>query len=138
MEALARVVWVTEAEGGGLPLLHPDLLVATDSHTPMINALRLSGRDEEHVRLVDAYLTAQGLKRTDDRPKPSYDQVIDLDLGTVEPSLAGPRLPHQRLPLSAVPDSFRASAPRTEPGAQVDEFGEPLPDGPVAIAAITS
>ncbi|MGO4760036.1 aconitase family protein, partial [Streptomyces sp. 2MCAF27] len=72
--------------------------------------LRLSGRDEEHVRLVDAYLTAQGLKRTDDRPVPRYDQLLDLDLGTVEPSVAGPNLPHQRLPLSRVPASFRQAA----------------------------
>ncbi|MGY0490010.1 aconitase family protein [Streptomyces sp. WG-D5] len=56
--------------------------------------LRLSGRDEEHVALVDAYLTAQGLKRTDDRPVPRYDQLLDLDLATVEPSVAGPHLPH--------------------------------------------
>ncbi|KOG23192.1 aconitase family protein [Streptomyces viridochromogenes] len=98
--------------------------------------LRLSGREEEHVRLVDAYLTAQGLKHTDDRPAPRYDQVLDLDLGSVEPSEAGPNLPHQRLPLSRVPASFRQAAGR--PTGEVDVFGEPLPDGPVAIAAITS
>ncbi|WP_228034074.1 aconitate hydratase [Streptomyces spongiae] len=101
---------------------------------------RLSGREEEHVRLVDAYLSAQGLKRTDDRPVPRYDEMLDLDLGTVEPSVAGPNLPHQRLPLSRVPASFRQAAGRTTPGSRTatDAFGEPLPDGPVAIAAITS
>lgn len=102
--------------------------------------LRLSGRDEEHVRLVDAYLTAQGLKRTDDRPEPRYDDVIDLDLGTVEPSMAGPNLPHQRLSLSRVPESYRAAASTPARDTAVDEsaFGAPLPDGPVALAAITS
>ncbi len=102
--------------------------------------LRLSGREEEHVRLVDAYLTAQGLKRTEDRPEPRYDQVIDLDLAAVEPSMAGPNLPQQRLSLSRVADSYREAAPRTTRGTEPEEcaFGEPLPDGPVAIAAITS
>lgn len=98
--------------------------------------LRLTGRDEAHVRLVDAYLTAQGLKRTADRPEPRYDDVIDLDLATVEPSVAGPGLPHQRLPLSRVPESFRSTTAGRP--ANTTEFGERLPEGPVAIAAITS
>ncbi|MFF7656660.1 aconitate hydratase AcnA [Streptomyces sp. NPDC007983] len=98
--------------------------------------LRLTGRNEEHVRLVDAYLAAQGLKRSADSPEPRYDDVIDLDLPTVEPSLAGPDLPHQRLPLSRVPDSFRPSSHSTPLRHEVG--GERLPEGPVAIAAITS
>ncbi|MEU7212619.1 aconitate hydratase AcnA [Streptomyces sp. NPDC044989] len=97
--------------------------------------LRLTGRDEPHLRLVDAYLTAQGLKRTADRPEPHYDDVVVLDLTTVEPSLAGPDLPHQRLPLSRVPGSFRSTVDRP---ADTADFAEPLPKGPVAIAAITS
>ncbi|MEU0303119.1 aconitate hydratase AcnA [Streptomyces sp. NPDC006175] len=241
MEVLARLVWREDTTEDGLPWLHPDVLVATDSHTPMINALgvvgwgvgglegqaamlgepvtipypqvvgvrltgrlrpgvgatdlaltltellrakgvvdrfvefcgpgaatlgwaeraavsnmapeygatcvyfpydeetaaylRLTGRDEAHVQLVDAYLTAQGLKRTDDQSEPHYDDVIHLDLPTVEPSLAGPYLPHQRLPLSRVPGSFRTT---TERLADTTDFGERLPEGPVAIAAITS
>ncbi|MEU6763812.1 aconitate hydratase AcnA [Streptomyces sp. NPDC046853] len=99
--------------------------------------LRLTGREEEHVRLVDTYLAAQGLKRTADRPEPRYDHLIDLDLTAVEPSLAGPDLPHQRLPLSRVPDSFRPAVGGRPPVAD-EVFGEPLPKGPVAIAAITS
>ncbi|MFI6703659.1 aconitate hydratase AcnA [Streptomyces sp. NPDC050509] len=98
--------------------------------------LRLTGRDEEHVRLVDAYLAAQGIKRTATTPEPRYDDVIDLDLATVEPSLAGPDLPHQRLPLSHVPGSFRPTAHSAPVPAEI--CGEPLPEGPVAIAAITS
>ncbi|PNV31959.1 aconitate hydratase AcnA [Streptomyces sp. DH-12] len=98
--------------------------------------LRLTGRDEAHVRLVDAYLTAQGLKRTADRPEPRYDDVIDLDLATVEPSVAGPDLPHQRLPLSRVPESFRSTTAGRP--AHTTAFAERLPEGPVAIAAITS
>lgn len=102
--------------------------------------LRLSGREEEHIRLVDAYLTTQGLKRTHDRPEPSYDEIIDLDLAAVEPSMAGPDLPQQRLPLSQVPESYRRAAPPADRKPETDEcaFGEPLPRGPVAIAAITS
>jgi len=61
--------------------------------------LRLSGRTEQHVALVEAYTKAQGLFRTDDTPDPVFTDTIELDLGTVEPSLAGPRRPQDRVPL---------------------------------------
>jgi aconitate hydratase len=62
--------------------------------------LRLSGRSEQHVALVEAYTKAQGLFRTDETPDPIFTDSIELDLGTVEPSLAGPRRPQDRVPLS--------------------------------------
>jgi aconitate hydratase len=62
--------------------------------------LRLSGRSEQHVALVEAYTKAQGLFRTDDTPDPVFTDTLELDLGTVEPSLAGPRRPQDRVPLS--------------------------------------
>ena len=65
-----------------------------------LNYLRLSGRSEEHVALVEAYTKAQGLFRTDDTPDPVFTDTLELDLGTVEPSLAGPRRPQDRVPLS--------------------------------------
>jgi aconitate hydratase len=61
--------------------------------------LRLSGRSEAHVALVEAYTKAQGLFRTDDTPDPVFTDTLELDLGTVEPSLAGPRRPQDRVPL---------------------------------------
>src|SRR3954467_9419584 len=61
--------------------------------------LRLTARSEEQVALVEAYTKAQGLFRTDETPDPVYTDTLELDLGTVEPSLAGPRRPQDRVPL---------------------------------------
>ena len=65
-----------------------------------LNYLRLTGRGEEHVALVEAYARKQGLFRTDDTADPEFSDTIELDLGTVVPSLAGPRRPQDRVPLS--------------------------------------
>jgi aconitate hydratase len=69
--------------------------------------LRLSGRTDEHVALVEAYTKAQGLFRTDDMADPIFTDTIELDLATVEPSLAGPRRPQDRVPLSKAAVMFR-------------------------------
>src|SRR5687767_5613392 len=61
--------------------------------------LRLSGRPEHHVKLVEEYCKAQGLFRTDDTPDPVFTDSLELDLGTIEPSLAGPKRPQDRVPL---------------------------------------
>src|SRR5690348_14336670 len=62
--------------------------------------LRLSGRPEHHIKLVEAYTKEQGLFRTDSTPDPEFTDTLELDLGTVEPSLAGPKRPQDRVPLS--------------------------------------
>ncbi|KAA5835235.1 aconitate hydratase AcnA [Saccharopolyspora hirsuta] len=98
--------------------------------------LELTARTREHRGLVAGYLRAQGLYRDDETPSPRYDEELVLDLDAVEPSLAGPRLPHQRVPLSQVPASFRAESGGRP--AESDAFGEPVPAGAVAIASITS
>ena len=69
--------------------------------------LRLSGRPEHHVALVEAYTKEQGLFRTDDTPDPMFTDTIELDLGTVEPSLAGPKRPQDRVPLSKSKAMYR-------------------------------
>ncbi len=69
--------------------------------------LLLSERAEEHVKLVEAYTKQQGLFRTDDTPDPVFADTIELDLGTVEPSLAGPRRPQDRVPLSRANEMYR-------------------------------
>jgi aconitate hydratase len=71
--------------------------------------LRLSGRSESHVALVEAYTKAQGLFRTDATPDPVFTDTIELDLGTVEPSLAGPRRPQDRVPLSQAAQMYEAA-----------------------------
>ncbi len=69
--------------------------------------LRMSGRSEEQVNLVEAYCKEQGLFRTEATPEPHFSDVLDLDLAEVEPSLAGPRRPQDRVPLHASKITFR-------------------------------
>ncbi|HUF26404.1 MAG TPA: aconitate hydratase AcnA [Gemmatimonadaceae bacterium] len=68
-----------------------------DSET--LRYLRLTGRSEHHVKLVETYCRMQGLFRTDDTPDPEFTDSMALDLGIVEPSLAGPKRPQDRVPL---------------------------------------
>ena len=76
-----------------------------DSET--LNYLRFTGRDEHHVKLVDAYAKTQGIFRTDDTPDPWFTDSLELDLGSVEPSLAGPKRPQDRVPLKLSKQLFR-------------------------------
>jgi aconitate hydratase len=68
--------------------------------------LKLTGRSEAHIAHVRAYAQAQGMFRTDASPEPLYTDVLELDLGTVEPSLAGPRRPQDRVPLKDAKAAF--------------------------------
>ena len=103
--------------------------------------LRLTGRPEERVELVERYAKAQGLWR-EPGDGPEFDALLELDLATVEPSLAGPRRPQDRVPLAGLGDNFRAAYPDTVGVApkQVEADGRTatLGHGSVAIAAITS
>src|SRR5215208_5266844 len=78
-----------------------------DSET--LKYLRLSGRSEQHVALVEAYTKAQGLFRMDETPDPVFTDTLELDLGTVEPSLAGPRRPQDRVPLKLAKQMYQDS-----------------------------
>ncbi|MBA3472912.1 MAG: aconitate hydratase [Rubrobacter sp.] len=69
--------------------------------------LRGTGRDEELVELVEAYSKEQGLWRTDEQPEPRFSEVLELDMDTVESSLAGPRRPQDRVALTDMRPSFR-------------------------------
>jgi aconitate hydratase len=69
--------------------------------------LRLSGRSDERVKLVEAYCKAQGLFHTDSSPEPNFSDTLELDLDSVEPSLAGPRRPQDRVALAAAKPEFR-------------------------------
>jgi aconitate hydratase len=119
--------------------------------------LRLTGRPADQVALVEAYAKAQGLFRTDASTEPEFADSLALDLSDVEPSLAGPRRPQDRVPLGRVKDSFESamrewvSARERSNGAISrfeDEGGggtattvqtlDALDDGSVVIAAITS
>ncbi len=104
-----------------------------------LNYLRLSHRPAPLIALVEAYTKAQGLFRTDDSPEPVFTDVVDLDLATVKPSLAGPKRPQDRIDLPKVKQNFAeflATAPK-QVDVRVDGKAE-LGDGSVVIAAITS
>ncbi len=82
--------------------------------------LRLSGRSEELIALVEAYYKEQGLFHTKDTPEAEYTHVLDLDLATIEPSIAGPKRPQDRVPLSRAARSFEDALPTLlKPGQQV-------------------
>lgn len=68
--------------------------------------LRITGRDEELIRLVEWYTKIQGMFRTDDMPDPIYSEVIELDMSTIEPSIAGPKNPEDRIPLYRAKEAF--------------------------------
>src|SRR5262252_4212995 len=116
-----------------------------DSET--LNYLRLTGRDPEHVNLVEAYAKAQGLFRTQSTPDPTFSDTLELDLATVEPSLAGPRRPQDRVPLSKSKQAFEQALPtmlakqaKNVTSVEVTDDGEKYQVGhsSVVIAAITS
>jgi aconitase A len=84
-------------------------LFPVDAET--LRYLRDTGRSPELVDLVERYTKEQGLFRTDDTPEPLFDDVLELDLGTIEPSLAGPKRPQDRVPMSQLGKTFRAVFP---------------------------
>jgi aconitate hydratase len=84
--------------------------------------LRLSGRSKAQVELVERYAKEQGLFRSDDAPDPAFDRIVDLDLSTVEPSVAGPRRPQDRVSLPEVGRSFRAAYPDRFPAESSGEI----------------
>jgi len=107
-----------------------------------LNYLRLSGREEKTIALVEAYCKAQGLWRRDD-VEPQFTDTLTLDLATVEPSLAGPKRPQDRVALPALPQSFDAlinGSPQYDNSQPVAVEGADysLQHGDVVIAAITS
>jgi aconitate hydratase len=107
-----------------------------------VDYLHLTGRSAENVSLAEAYYHAQHLFRTDATPAPQFSQVIELDLGTVQPSLAGPRRPQDRILLKDMGTAFDAAltSPKSDGGfeAASNETDTELQHGSVVIAAITS
>ena len=109
-----------------------------------LDYLRLTGRSEERVRLVEAYTKAQGMWH-DPAREPVYSEYLELDLSTVVPSIAGPKRPQDRIVLSRAKDSFQevlpayASQPsKPTPVTLADGTDTELDHGHVAIASITS
>jgi len=118
-----------------------------------LDYMRLTGRSAEQIELTERYAKAQGLFRRDDMPDPLYSQVLTVDLGEIEPALAGPKRPHDRIALSEVGSGFRRML--TEPigfkgfglaeselkrtaTVSIGDTQEQIGHGAVVIAAITS
>jgi len=119
----------------------------------VLNYMARTGRDQDTIDLARAYSIEQGIFRTDDTPDPMFNDVLELDLSTVVPSVAGPLRPQDRILLSELQDSFRTAltAPQGPQGYELSEealakTGEykdngssvTMKHGDVVIAAITS
>ncbi|MBI1776525.1 MAG: aconitate hydratase AcnA [Proteobacteria bacterium] len=103
--------------------------------------LNFTGRDPHRVKLVEAYAKAQGMWRDASTPDPVVTDALELDLGTVEPSLAGPKRPQDRVLLSQAASSFQTAVKEMGGGERkvpVKGKNYELKDGDVVIAAITS
>ena len=96
--------------------------------------LRLTGRTGAQVKLVEAYCKEQGLFRTDASPDPVFSDLVELDLATVEPSLAGPKRPQDRVPLRASKEMFQSAlaAELQRLAAAAPASSAPLPASPAA------
>lgn len=119
-----------------------------------LDYLRATGREEGQISLIEKYYKAQGMFRTDDSPIPIFTKVLELDLSTVEPSLAGPKRPQDRINLKDMKESYRKAiiAPLEEGGYGAEKSNadkvvairykdgevEELRNGSVVISAITS
>lgn len=102
--------------------------------------LRFTGRKEENVLLVEAYMKEQGLFRTDETPDPIFSDRLELDLAKVVPTMAGPKRPQDSVPLTHAKSSFDKllGAPLKHVSIQNNGNSFDLSDGSVVIAAITS
>ena len=116
-----------------------------------LDYMRLSGREESHIEDVKRYLSAQGMFHTLETPTPSFTSNLSLDLSTVEPALAGPKRPQDRVDLSVMKNHWKTSlnAPvghsghgihesNNDSSAKVGSRGVDLKHGDIVIAAITS
>ena len=134
-------------------------LFPVDAQT--LRYMEMTGREPEHIAMVEQYCRAQGLFRTDDAPAPRFSELVELDLATVEPSVAGPKRPQDRVPLDSVRQSFYLASALPLPtkpselgrfegeGGSADDIttrartghvgvDAPIGDASVVIAAITS
>ena len=109
-----------------------------------LDYLRLTGRDEERIALVEAYSKAQGMWRDTSSPDPLFTATLELDLSEVQPSLAGPKRPQDRVSLGDIGASFdllletSGRKPQADQGFAVAGEQFDLKHGAVVIAAITS
>ena len=102
-----------------------------------IRYLENTGRSPDHIALVEHYCREQGLFRSMEMPDPVYSDLIELDMGTIEPSIAGPKRPQDKIILHDAKDAFENELKSTFGVAILDD-NEEIDHGSVVIAAITS
>jgi len=113
-----------------------------------LDYLRLTGRSEEQVALVEAYAKAQGVFHTAEAPAADYSETLALDLGTVVPSVAGPKRPQDRVPLTELATHFPTALAALKQERNIPDLGPAkavikgqeveITDGSIVVAAITS
>jgi len=109
-----------------------------------LDYLHLTGRSDEQIALVEAYARKQGMFRESGGPQAEYTDVLELDMASVEPSLAGPKRPQDRIPLrsarTVIAEHMKQMQPNPATAVGVSHDGQTfdLKDGSVVIAAITS
>ncbi|HHJ39845.1 MAG: aconitate hydratase [Methylothermaceae bacteria B42] len=119
----------------------------------VLDYMRSTGRSDAQVDLIEHYCKAQGLFRTDETPAPRFTEVLELDLSTVEPSLAGPKRPQDRLSVAALKPAFQSALTKpantggfgvaeqdldAKESIEINNQATELRHGSVVIAAITS
>jgi aconitate hydratase len=103
-----------------------------------LDYLAFTGRPADQLKLVEAYAKAQGVWHHEHASEPVYSEYVELDLATVEPSLAGPKRPQDRVSLSGARGAFRNALGREPIEVRGIEAADHLRDGAVVVAAITS
>ncbi|MGB8179027.1 MAG: aconitate hydratase AcnA, partial [Acidimicrobiales bacterium] len=103
-----------------------------------LDYLAFTGRPAAQLALVEAYAKAQGVWHHEHAPEPVYSEYVELDLATVEPSLAGPKRPQDRVSLSGARGAFRDALGREPIEVRGTDAADHLRDGAVVVAAITS
>ncbi|MCG7943751.1 MAG: aconitate hydratase AcnA [Candidatus Thiodiazotropha taylori] len=109
-----------------------------------LDYLRLTNRSEDQIALVEAYAKAQGMFHTADSPEAEYSETLEIDLSAIEPSLAGPKRPQDRVPLKDAKVQFEQAVEAFNGGesqtvtTNIDGATTKITDGDVVIAAITS
>ena len=88
-----------------------------------IDYIRLTGRDEEHIKVVEAYAKNNGLFYTPDKEDPTYTKVVEINLADIEPNLSGPKRPQDLIPLSQMKQAFHdaINAPMGNQGFGLNE-----------------
>ena len=103
-----------------------------------VDYLAFTGRPKAQLELVEAYAKAQGIWHESGAQEPVYSEYVELDLSTVEPSLAGPKRPQDRVSLSGVRGAFKTALGRDVKTVAGKDYAKSISDGAVTVAAITS